>query len=80
MRAILLAAGRGLRLKQPYDAELPKWLAEFGGKVPHEEALRDFLPESSQLFDVADIIGSPGIKIDLPVDVERAVQEMLRQP
>jgi choline kinase len=31
VRAIILAAGRGLRLKQPSDAELPKCLLEFGG-------------------------------------------------
>ena len=33
MRAILLAAGRGLRLQQPTDAELPKCLLEFGGRT-----------------------------------------------
>ena len=31
MRAIILAAGRGLRLKLPQDAEQPKCLLEFGG-------------------------------------------------
>jgi len=31
VRAILLAAGRGLRLQQPAEAELPKCLLEFGG-------------------------------------------------
>lgn len=33
MRAILLAAGRGLRLQQPADVELPKCLLEFGGRT-----------------------------------------------
>jgi choline kinase len=33
VRAILLAAGRGLRLQQPADAQLPKCLLEFGGRT-----------------------------------------------
>jgi choline kinase len=33
LRAILLAAGRGLRLQQPAEAELPKCLLEFGGRT-----------------------------------------------
>jgi choline kinase len=32
MRAIILAAGRGLRLKQPEDRQLPKCLLRFDGK------------------------------------------------
>jgi len=32
MRAIILAAGRGLRLQQPEDRQLPKSLLRFGGK------------------------------------------------
>ncbi len=39
MRAILLAAGRGLRLKQPREAELPKCLLEFGGRTLLERHL-----------------------------------------
>ena len=31
MRAIILAAGRGLRLKQPEDGRIPKCLLRFGG-------------------------------------------------
>jgi len=31
MRAILLAAGRGIRLQQPEDQQLPKCLLQFGG-------------------------------------------------
>jgi choline kinase len=31
MRAIILAAGRGLRLKQPEDEQIPKCLLRFGG-------------------------------------------------
>ncbi|MBS0378520.1 MAG: phosphocholine cytidylyltransferase family protein [Proteobacteria bacterium] len=33
MRAIILAAGRGLRLKQPVETEIPKCLLEFGGRT-----------------------------------------------
>jgi choline kinase len=32
MRAIILAAGRGLRLQQPQEQQLPKCLLQFGGK------------------------------------------------
>jgi choline kinase len=40
VRAILLAAGRGLRLQQPAHAELPKCLLEFGGHTLLERHLR----------------------------------------
>jgi choline kinase len=40
VRAIILAAGRGLRLKQPLDAELPKCLLEFGGRTLLERHLQ----------------------------------------
>jgi len=40
MRAIILAAGRGLRLQQPAQAELPKCLLEFGGHSLLERHLR----------------------------------------
>ena len=39
MRAIILAAGRGLRLKQPEDRQLPKCLLRFGGKTLLERHL-----------------------------------------
>src|SRR5580698_8449215 len=32
MRAIILAAGRGLRLQQPEEQQLPKCLLQFGGR------------------------------------------------
>jgi choline kinase len=47
--------------------------------MPHEEAVRDLLRERSQVFDVADVTGSPWIEIDFPVDVVRATQEVLPQ-
>ena len=46
-------------------------------KLPHEEAIRDLLRESSQRFEVADVTGAPWIEIDFPADVARAEQEVL---
>jgi choline kinase len=40
MRAIILAAGRGLRLQQPEDQQLPKCLLNFGGMTLLERHLR----------------------------------------
>src|SRR5437870_4471947 len=40
MRAIILAAGRGLRLQQPEDQQLPKCLLQFGGARLLERHLR----------------------------------------
>lgn len=40
MRAILLAAGRGLRLQQPEDAQIPKCLLQFGSQTLLERHLR----------------------------------------
>ncbi len=39
MRAIILAAGRGLRLQQPEDQQLPKCLLQFGGMTLLERHL-----------------------------------------
>lgn len=61
-------------------AELVAGYIESGrAHMPHEEAVRDLLKESSQLFDVADVTGLPWIEIDFPVDVVRATQEILPQ-
>jgi choline kinase len=40
VRAIILAAGRGLRLKQPTAQEQPKCLLEFGGRTLLERHLQ----------------------------------------
>ena len=40
MRAIILAAGRGSRLQQPTDQQLPKCLLQFGGMSLLERHLR----------------------------------------
>jgi choline kinase len=52
-----------------------------GGRanLPHEEAVRDLLLERSQIFDVADVSGSPWIEIDFMNDVTRAAREILPQ-
>jgi choline kinase len=52
-----------------------------GGRahLPHEEAIRDLLRESSQIFEVVDVTGTPWIEIDFPADVERAAREVLPQ-
>jgi choline kinase len=47
--------------------------------MPHEEAVRDLLQERSQVFEIADVTGSPWIEIDFPNDVVRAAQEVLPQ-
>ena len=47
--------------------------------MPHEEAIRDLLRESSQRIEVADVTGAPWIEIDFPADVARATQEILPQ-
>jgi choline kinase len=47
--------------------------------MPHEEAVRDLLQESSQRFEVTAVTGAPWIEIDLPLDVARAASEVLPQ-
>jgi choline kinase len=47
--------------------------------LPHEEAVRDFIRERSQVLEVQDVTGSPWIEIDFPLDVRRAEQEILPQ-
>jgi choline kinase len=47
--------------------------------LPHEEAVRDFIRERSEVIEVQDVTGSPWIEIDFPLDVRRAEQEILPQ-
>jgi choline kinase len=47
--------------------------------LPHEEAIRDMLLERSQIVDVADVSGLPWIEIDFPVDITRAMRDVLPQ-
>ncbi|MGA2396670.1 MAG: phosphocholine cytidylyltransferase family protein [Steroidobacteraceae bacterium] len=60
MRAIILAAGRGQRLQQPEDQQVPKCLLRFGGKSlleRHLLALRD--------CGVAEVVLALGFKREL---------------
>jgi choline kinase len=52
-------------------------VARDGGVKPHEEAVRDFILERSQVIEVSDVTGAPWIEIDFPVDVTRAAQDVL---
>ena len=53
------------------------YVARDGGRMPHEEAVRDLILERTQRIEVADVTGAPWIEIDFPNDVERAAQEVL---
>ena len=55
MRAIILAAGRGLRLQQPPTAEIPKCLLEFGGRTLLERHLE--LLERARVDEVVLVLG-----------------------
>jgi choline kinase len=55
MRAIILAAGRGLRLQQPEDRQLPKCLLRFGGRSLLERHL--LLLRSAGIEDIVLALG-----------------------
>jgi choline kinase len=55
MRAIILAAGRGLRLQQPEDRQLPKCLLRFGGRSLLERHL--VLLRSAGIEDIVLAVG-----------------------
>src|SRR6201996_1800453 len=55
MRAIILAAGRGLRLQQPEDRQLPKCLLRFGGRTLLERHL--LLLRSAGIEDIVLALG-----------------------
>jgi choline kinase len=60
MRAIILAAGRGLRLKQPEDEQIPKCLLRFGGMSLLERHLRML-----KTAGVTDIVLAVGFRHEL---------------
>lgn len=60
MRAIILAAGRGLRLKQPEDEQVPKCLLRFGGMSLLERHLRML-----RTAGVTDIVLALGFRHEL---------------
>jgi choline kinase len=55
MRAIILAAGRGVRLQLPEDSQLPKCLLRFGGMTLLERHLR--MLKSAGVTDVVLALG-----------------------
>jgi choline kinase len=55
MRAIILAAGRGIRLQLPEDSQLPKCLLRFGGMTLLERHLR--MLKSSGVSEVVLALG-----------------------
>jgi choline kinase len=72
MRAIILAAGRGLRLKQPEDEQIPKCLLRFGGMSLLERHLRML-----KTAGVADIVLALGFRHEL---VEAELDRLQWQP
>src|SRR5580704_6483284 len=55
MRAIILAAGRGLRLQQPEDQQLPKCLLRFGGLTLLERHLQ--LLRRAEIDEIVLVLG-----------------------
>ncbi|WP_016857286.1 NTP transferase domain-containing protein [Candidatus Williamhamiltonella defendens] len=55
MRAVILAAGRGLRLQQPKQEQIPKCLLQFDGKTLLERHL--ILLKSVGVYDVTIALG-----------------------
>jgi choline kinase len=72
MRAIILAAGRGLRLKQPEDEQIPKCLLRFGGMSLLERHLRML-----KTAGVTDIVLAVGFRHEL---VEAELDRLQWQP
>ncbi len=60
MRAIILAAGRGMRLQQPQEDPLPKCLLSFGGRTLLERHLRLL-----RKFGVEEVVLALGFRHDL---------------
>jgi choline kinase len=72
MRAIILAAGRGLRLKQPEDEQIPKCLLRFGGMSLLERHLRML-----KTAGITDIVLALGFRHEL---VEAELDRLQWQP
>lgn len=66
MRAILLAAGRGLRLQQPEDQQLPKCLLRFGAMSLLERHLR--LLKDSAVDEIVLALGFRHELVELELD------------
>jgi len=72
MRAIILAAGRGLRLVQPQDRQMPKCLLRFDGMTLLERHLRMLRSAA-----VEEIVLALGFRHEL---VETELQRLAWQP
>jgi choline kinase len=64
-----------------FAAEVARVCAQYDANgdldAPHEEVLRDILLARPEAFACEDITGLPWIEVDFPVDVERAVKQIL---
>lgn len=78
MRAILLAAGRGLRLQQPAEAELPKCLLEFGGRTLLERHLQ--LLRSAGVEEVVVALGYRHEAVSAHLDTIGATPRIVLNP
>jgi choline kinase len=72
MRAIILAAGRGMRLQQSGDEQLPKCLLQFEGRSLLERHLRLL-----RIAGVEDVVLALGFRHDL---VEAEIERLHWQP
>jgi choline kinase len=72
MRAIILAAGRGQRLQQPEDQQIPKCLLRFGGKTLLERHLL-----ALQECGVSEVVLALGFKREL---IEAEIERMRVSP
>lgn len=72
MRAILLAAGRGLRLQPPAEAQLPKCLLAFGGRTLLQRHLRLL-----QAAGVSEVVLAVGYRHE---DVRAHLAQIAAQP
>ncbi|HEX3846213.1 MAG TPA: phosphocholine cytidylyltransferase family protein, partial [Steroidobacteraceae bacterium] len=66
MRAIILAAGRGLRLQQPEDQQLPKCLLQFDGMSLLERHLR--MLEAAGIDEVVLALGFRHEQVEAELD------------
>jgi choline kinase len=66
MRAIILAAGRGLRLQQADERQLPKCLLQFGGMSLLERHLR--LLKSAGVEDIVLALGYRHERVEAEID------------
>src|SRR5277367_3361418 len=66
MRAIILSAGRGLRLQQPDDRQLPKCLLQFGGMSLLERHLR--MLKNAGVDDIVLALGYRHERVEAEVD------------